>query len=42
MVLAVDADIADQVVAKLQELGENAWKIGDIVNRADQDPVIFT
>jgi len=42
MMLAVDASIADQVVKKLQALGESAWRIGDIIDRADQDPVIFT
>ena len=41
MMLAVDAGIADQVVEKLQALGETAWKIGDVIDRADQDPVIF-
>jgi phosphoribosylformylglycinamidine cyclo-ligase len=42
MILAVDAGLADQVVEKLQALGETAWVIGDVVERADQDPVIFT
>ena len=41
MMLAVDAEIADQVVEKLQVLGESAWRIGDVVDRADQDPVIY-
>ena len=41
MMLAVDAGIADQVVEKLQALGETAWKIGDVIDRADQDPVVF-
>jgi phosphoribosylaminoimidazole (AIR) synthetase len=41
MMLAVDAGIADQVVGKLQALGESAWRIGDVIDRADQDPVIF-
>ena len=42
MILAVDANLADQVVEKLNTLGETAWVIGDVVERADQDPVIFT
>ncbi len=41
MVLAVDAKLVDQVLAKLKLLGEAAWQIGDIVERQDQDPVIF-
>jgi phosphoribosylformylglycinamidine cyclo-ligase len=41
MVLAVDATLVDQVLAKLKLLGETAWQIGDIVERQDQDPVIF-
>jgi len=41
MILAVDARIADQVVDKLQTLGETAWVIGDVVERSDQEPVIF-
>ena len=41
MVLAVDAKLVDQVLAKLKLLGETAWQIGDIVERQDQDPVIF-
>jgi phosphoribosylformylglycinamidine cyclo-ligase len=41
MILAVDAGVADQVVDKLQTLGETAWVIGDVVERSDQEPVIF-
>ena len=41
MVLAVEAKLVDQVLAKLKLLGETAWQIGDIVERQDQDPVIF-
>jgi phosphoribosylformylglycinamidine cyclo-ligase len=41
MILAVDAGLADQVIARLRTLGETAWVIGDVVERADQDPVIF-
>ena len=41
MILAVDAGLADQVVDKLQTLGETAWVIGDVVERNDQEPVIF-
>ena len=41
MVLAVDTELVEPVLAKLQALGESAWQIGDIVERQDQDPVIF-
>jgi phosphoribosylformylglycinamidine cyclo-ligase len=41
MILAVDAGVTDQVVDKLQTLGETAWVIGDVVERSDQEPVIF-
>jgi len=41
MILAVEAGLADQVVDKLQTLGEAAWVIGDVVERNDQEPVIF-
>jgi phosphoribosylformylglycinamidine cyclo-ligase len=41
MILAIDAGLVDQVVEKLQTLGENAWVIGDVVERGDQDSVIF-
>ncbi|HUV21640.1 MAG TPA: phosphoribosylformylglycinamidine cyclo-ligase [Gammaproteobacteria bacterium] len=42
MILAIDAELADPVVEKLQALGESAWVIGDVVERGDQEPVIFT
>ncbi|MCG6891107.1 MAG: phosphoribosylformylglycinamidine cyclo-ligase [Gammaproteobacteria bacterium] len=42
MILAIDAGLADPVVEKLQALGESAWLIGDVVERGDQEPVIFT
>ncbi len=40
MVLAVDADLADTTLWALRDLGETAWRIGDIVPR-DGDAVVF-
>jgi phosphoribosylformylglycinamidine cyclo-ligase len=42
MVLAVDAALEQPVLQKLQALGENAWVIGDVIDREDQAAVIFT
>ena len=42
MILAIDADLEKPVLQALQDLGETAWIIGDIVDRGDRDAVIFT
>ena len=41
MVLAVDAASSDACLARLQSLGETAWKIGEVVTREDQAAVIL-
>jgi len=42
MLLAIDAELEQPVLQALQELGEDAWVIGDIVERGDRDAVIFS
>ena len=42
MILALDAGLEKPVVQALQELGETAWVIGDIVERGDRDAVLFS
>jgi len=41
MILAIDAELEQPVLQALQALGEDAWVIGDIVERNDQDAVTF-
>jgi len=41
MILAIDAELEQAVLQALQALGEDAWVIGDIVERNGQDAVIF-
>ena len=41
MVVAVDEAVADDCLQKLESLGETAWSIGNIVERADQAAVII-
>jgi phosphoribosylformylglycinamidine cyclo-ligase len=41
MVLAIDAELEQPVLGKLQALGERAWVIGDITETSDQASVIF-
>lgn len=41
MVLVVDSDQQQDCLNKLIELGEDAWVIGDVVNREQSKPVIF-
>jgi len=44
MILAVDASEEQAILQKLQALGEQAWTIGEIVDRAnpDQEAIVFT
>lgn len=42
MILAIDAEMEQPVLQVLAELGEQAWSIGDIVERGDQDAIIFS
>jgi phosphoribosylformylglycinamidine cyclo-ligase len=41
MILAIDAELEQPVLQALQALGEDAWVIGDVVERKDRDAVIF-
>ncbi|MFT5218546.1 MAG: phosphoribosylformylglycinamidine cyclo-ligase [Planctomycetota bacterium] len=41
MVVAIDETVADDCLQKLESLGETAWSIGSIVERADQAAVII-
>ena len=41
MLLAVDAELEQPILRKLQELGENAWVIGDVVERSGQAAVVL-
>jgi len=41
MILAIDAELEQPVLQALQALGEDAWVIGDIVERNDQEAVTF-
>jgi phosphoribosylformylglycinamidine cyclo-ligase len=41
MVLAVDPDQEQQCLARLDALGEKAWRIGEVVARNDQAAVVF-
>ena len=41
MVLAVEPEQEQMVLQKLESLGENAWVIGDVIERSDQGAVVF-
>ncbi len=41
MIIAVDAAREQAVLQELQALGENAWTIGEVVDREDQAAVVF-
>ena len=41
MVLVVDASITDKCIQQLQNLGEKAWKLGQIVETSGDQSVIF-
>jgi phosphoribosylformylglycinamidine cyclo-ligase len=41
MILAIDAELEQPVVQALQALGDDAWVIGDLVERNDQEAVTF-
>ena len=41
MLLAVDAELEQPILQKLQALGEDAWVIGEVVERSGQAAVIF-
>ena len=41
MVLAVDAATEQACLARLEELGENAWTIGAVVERESESAVQF-
>lgn len=41
MVLAVEAEQEQAVLQKLESLGENAWVIGDVIEKSDQGAVVF-
>lgn len=42
MVLVVDDEILDDCVKALTQLGEKAWKLGQIIDRTGDDSVIFS
>jgi len=41
MVLVVDASVADSCIELLNQLGETAWKLGQITDKKDQPSVTF-
>jgi phosphoribosylformylglycinamidine cyclo-ligase len=41
MILAIDAELEQPILQKLQALGEDAWVIGDVVEAAGQAAVVF-
>jgi phosphoribosylformylglycinamidine cyclo-ligase len=41
MVLIVDASSRQSCVAKLRELGETAWVIGEVIDKESDDSVIL-
>lgn len=41
MVIAVAPDVVDDCLARLRELGETAWQIGEIVARSEDAGVVF-
>ena len=41
MILAIDSELEQPILQKLQSLGEQAWVIGDVIEAPDQAAVIF-